>query len=117
LFTIFISLKIHSFLEDLFWKTKGQRALQSGPNRGVAYTLYKIQLSIVSILLADTISSKIPEGTLWNWSIDITGFDAPRFILTRLRYHKPPKCKARGVVDGGGDKTTPYPIGREFPEF
>ena len=34
------------FLNDLFCKTKGQRALQSGPNRGVAYTQLKIQLLI-----------------------------------------------------------------------
>ena len=37
------------FLEDLFRQTKGQRALQSGRNRGVAYTLLKIQLLIVVV--------------------------------------------------------------------
>ena len=35
------------FLDDLFRQTKAQRALQSGPNRGVAYTQLKIQLLIV----------------------------------------------------------------------
>jgi hypothetical protein len=35
------------FLEDLFCKTKGQRALRRGPNRGLAYTQLKIQLLIV----------------------------------------------------------------------
>ena len=30
-------------LEDLFWKTKGLRALQGGRIRGVVYTLIEIQ--------------------------------------------------------------------------
>jgi hypothetical protein len=41
-FTIRKTLEKTRFLEDLFCKTKGQRALQSGPNRGVAYTQLKI---------------------------------------------------------------------------
>jgi len=49
------------FLDDLFCKTKVLRALQSGPDRGVAYTQLKIQLLIVVyFFLENTIEARLP---------------------------------------------------------
>ena len=45
------------------------------PNNSVIWDKVKTFQLPKAILSADTISSRIPNVTLWNWSFDITGID------------------------------------------
>ena len=44
--------------------------------------LLSSKFSFLSLLkvLGDTISSRIPEVTLWNWNFDVSGFDGLYFF-------------------------------------